>query len=289
MKDEANFFKSKFNFEKSGSIGTEEEVFITDRRGRLAPCSLAILKTIGKEFGINYSNWARESEELGEIQEQCLMVIKNYSGIQPELPKSQLEMVSGVFMDTESLINDMTKRRRYLKKHLKNHDCEMQFNPAPDIERSDLCVFPRERYLEIAKKQGRKIAGGFIAALHIHYGVDNHENALKVLNALSKNLMEEFNFAYTEKRMSKYIQMVGEENILPPEIRDWNHYYKIMKDIGAIEDPTKCWWLIRINPVGTVELRIADVCEDLKTLGSIIEKYSNLATEAVRKKSTVAA
>jgi len=64
-----------------------------------------------------------------------------------------------------------------------------------------------------------------------------------------------------------------------PNIENWEHYYSIMKDLGALKDPTKCWWLVRLNPVGTIELRIADSTENYNTIEKIISKFCSLIEE----------
>jgi gamma-glutamyl:cysteine ligase YbdK (ATP-grasp superfamily) len=57
-------------------------------------------------------------------------------------------------------------------------------------------------------------------------------------------------------------------NFAAPKIRDENHFYEIAVESGFVNDPRRCWWLIRVNGVGTVELRFFDSTNDVSLIVS---------------------
>lgn len=271
----AQEFRNSFDFSKQGSLGLEEEVWLVNGGGRLAPVSLEVLQAAGSLIGLN-GNWLDDSMVINDYGESILKEIKRSLFLQPELPAQQIEITTDICCSPKDLIDDLKEKRKRIKGIVRALGFDVLFNPAPIISRDDLHVFPKKRYLDILASYGEKVLRGFIAGLHIHYGLKSHEQAVRAMNIVSNSMMQDFASAYSELRLSKYIALSGKDNFLSPKIESWDHYYQTMKNLGAIEDPTRCWWLVRLNPVGTIELRIADVTENLNKVEMIASKFYNL-------------
>ena len=272
-------FNKKFQFGKAGFIGGEEELFFT-KNGKLFPCFLDVLKLAGESIGIDNGNWLGANRALNSTGKIAIKDIEQKLGIKPELPLAQGEIITGKLTSSNQMIEIAKQRRKILNGFVRRLGGKLCFDPAPEVSRKDFQVFPLKRYVDIKEKYGQAALAGFISGFHIHYSVGSKEKAIQALNHLSPIILKEFADFYSIKRLKKYYQLAGEKNFLPPKIEGWNHYFRVMEKLlpnqGALHDPTKCWWLVRVHPNGTIELRIIDVMEDLDKLKKAIDLFVNL-------------
>lgn len=273
-------FSSMFNFCENGTLGTEEEIWLIDEKGKLSPRSLDVLRLAGQQISVN-GKWMDKNGSINSYGESSLQKIKSDLNLQPELPAQQVEITSGKQKNVAALIENLGLKRKWLADTAKKIDQKLLFDPAPNVTNEDLIVFPRKRYKSILEDKKGQVLDGFIAALHVHYGVRNQESAIRVLNHASENIFSIFKFAYSEKRIEKYARMAGKENLVPPQFKNWEDYFLFMEKERKTDDPTMCWWMVRINPIGTVELRIADISEDLEKTKRVIEMFTSIAEEAL--------
>lgn len=141
---------------------------------------------------------------------------------------------------------------------------------SPDIP---LDIYPDPRYQEIAKciSVDKLRAACRVTGLHVHIGMSDWDEALRVYNCLR----EEIDFLCRAgdcsggERLRLYKIMA--ENWRPPEIKSPEHFFQIAEAQGFDQNPRNCYWLIRISPHGTVELRMFDMIENLyEILGLLV-------------------
>lgn len=134
----------------------------------------------------------------------------------------------------------------------------------------------------------------------MHLGVGSGEEAVRVMDAARLHLpsfpalparspvFEGRKTGYESFRYLKYKEMAGE--VVPPHLGSWNRFAAIAAEKGCVDDPRMCWRAIRVNPHGTVELRVCDVQEDrAMTLGlaAIFRMLGRMAIESSKPMSVV--
>lgn len=122
-----------------------------------------------------------------------------------------------------------------------------------------LDVFPgNPRYSQISQSLGtdRLRAACRVAGLHIHYGVRNWDHAIAVYGRLRESLPQLIAAGDGSKgeRMRLYEQVAVRCD--PPPLRRKEELYAAAVENGFADSPRNCWWLIRISPYGTVEVRV---------------------------------
>ncbi len=136
-----------------------------------------------------------------------------------------------------------------------------------------LDIYPTPRYQEIAKNisADKLSAACRVTGLHIHVGMPNWAEAIRVYNSLRDNL--DFLCRVGDRSGGERLRLykVMAEGWKPPELKDAGHFFQIAKIQGFDQNPRNCYWLIRISPYGTVELRMFDMIENLfEVLGLIL-------------------
>ena len=84
----------------------------------------------------------------------------------------------------------------------------------------------------------------------------DHESALQVYNYAVGHYQELCrigNGSFGE-RLDLYKVMAPDH--VPEYYASWDHFVEVAKAKGFIEDPRKCWTLIRISTHGTIEFRM---------------------------------
>ena len=144
-----------------------------------------------------------------------------------------------------------------------------------------LDVFPgNARYLQIAQGLGtdRLRAACQVAGLHIHYGVRDWTHAIAVYEALRQNLPSLISAGDGSKgeRMRLYHQVAVHRD--PPPLRSKEDLYTAAVEYGFAESPRNCWWLIRISPYGTVEVRVFGTTRCLDRILGHVREVQRIAS-----------
>jgi len=227
-------FLDKFNFDpkKSLYVGIERESF-TSREGKIIPLVPEILPLIK-------------------------LTQPKFQDFGYELSACQLEMRYGPYHISD-VLNGFSLADRELKNLEEKFNFSCYFADTAGQEISlDVYPDPTGRYAKMASSLDPKVlhAACYVAGTHVHVGMPNAEDALRVYNKLSKHLqgLIEVGDNSQGERISYYKLMSNKTNPqLHENIMAWvNHSL----DEKYYEDPRKNWALIRISIHGTIEFRM---------------------------------
>lgn len=190
------------------------------------------------------------------------------SNIKPELSAHQIESVSKICLLPEEVERSLQANRKKLEVLGEEFNFKINTSPLPPSD-FEVAVFPKMRYLEIAKRVPLEtLRKSWITGLHIHIGCADFTEAINLMNNLRGDLpfylaasarspfFRDFEKQVASERYFRYLEVCKE--ILPPYIYGPRHFEIVAQDQGFYEDPKTCWWGIRINPLGTVEVRVFD-------------------------------
>ena len=245
-------FLRKFGFkpELCGYIGIERERFLTKRNGVIVPESQRFL-----EF-IDNPAW---TYELSACQvEDRTRPRKDFFRIEQELLRN----------DNEGMCVAERLGLRLVVKEV-----------GPKTMRLD--VYPDPRYLEIVKhiSRARLSAACRVTGTHIHIGVANIEEAIRVHNVLglaSRQLAVLGDHSEGE-RLRLYRTMAPDWKV--PCYESTEHFFEIAKKKRFAENPRNCWNLVRISRHGTVECRMFGVTPHIDEVISWVSAVRSLAAE----------
>lgn len=142
-----------------------------------------------------------------------------------------------------------------------------------------LDVFPSERYQQIAARITREqlVAACRVAGTHIHIGVGNWHETFTVHNALRRHFNRFCRDGSSAERMRLYKIMAPQWN--PPSYRDALHFFRTAQEQNFMDDPRRCYHLIRINPKGTVECRMFNATPHNEEIIMWVEKIQEIIKE----------
>jgi gamma-glutamyl:cysteine ligase YbdK (ATP-grasp superfamily) len=229
--DDENKFYEKFGFEKekAGLVGIERECFITDLYGNIVPRASEILKLLPNDgrFGHEFSACQLEDRTKPTRNNQ----------IRKELLKNEKDFLA---LEKEADFN------------------RLHIEVAP--ENMPLDIFPDSsgRYEKISKNMSKQklLAACRVIGTHIHIGMPNHDDALKVYNGVIAHtkLLSILGDNSNGERLDIYSMVAP--NPKPLKYKSWKDFYASAKKMGFSEDPRRCWNLIRISMHGTIEFRM---------------------------------
>lgn len=129
------------------------------------------------------------------------------------------------------------------------------------------------------------------AALHVHIGVPDPDEAIRLLNRLRETvpvlLALSANSPFSRGRDSGFASMRNRifsgfpRTGIPPRYADYSDYVRTLDPLmasGALPDPTFLWWDVRLQPaLGTVELRVMDAQTDVEDTAALAALVHTLA------------
>jgi carboxylate-amine ligase len=264
--------------------------------------------------------WARWSDALSErytvgAEEELMLldaggvslaqsgdaVLRGLSGAlaahtAPETHASVLELVSSIHTDASGAIAELAALRGRMSVELG----AVGLSPAaagtyPLLGPSRIRLSDSPRYSEVADSMRSLARREPTLALHVHVGVPDPEDALKVLNrlreamplllALSANSPfcqgEETGFASTRTVIFQGFPRTG----APRRFGTYSEYVKAVDALvasGAVPEPSFLWWDARLQPaLGTVELRVMDAQSTIADTAALIAFVQSLARLAL--------
>ena len=210
----------------------------------------------------------------------------------PETHASVIELVTGIHSDAPGAVAELAALRAQLARELR----AMRLIAAsagtyPLACSCETRVFGSERHSLVAESMRALARREITLALHVHVGVPDPEDAIRVLNALrgavpvllalSANspfcngrdggfasarttIFQGFPRTGTARRFSGYADYV---RALDPLIGS-----------GAVPDPSFLWWDVRLQPeLGTVEVRVTDAQSTVADSAALIALVQSLA------------
>ncbi len=149
---------------------------------------------------------------------------------------------------------------------------------------SETIVSPSSRYQVILRTMGELARREPTFALHMHIGVRNPEDAIRLMNAMRAHLP--LLLALSAHSPIWQARATGLASTRPPvfgafprtgitrlhaSYEDWVQAVDVLLRCGAFPEPTFLWWDIRPQPkLGTVEIRIMDVQSTQERTGALV-------------------
>lgn len=250
------------------SIGLEEELFLVD-----------------KYTGELSKDWPDELWNL------CQKVYPTQ--IAREYLSNQVELITAPCKTIQALHRELSTLRYFLSYHANQYSLAMlgaSTHPWAMWQEQASSVSPRYHRLGNALKISaeRMLVGG----MHIHIGLEDENNRLRLLNAITYYLPvilalstsspfwsgKDTGFASYRLSVLNNLPRSG----LPPNFPDLKQYHAFLNQFvnsGAIESGRELWWDARLScRFPTVEVRIADTCTNLNDAMAIAALVLSLAS-----------
>lgn len=236
-------FMQRFDFREDGRllVGIERECFIVNGGDMIVPRSAEVLDylTDRKRFGYELSACQLE-DRIGPVD---------------------IEDVKRSLLQNEHDIEEVEHKLGFRRLHLE---------VAPETMPLDVFPDPTGRYQKITLDMPRHIlsAACRVVGTHIHIGMPDHETALKVYDGVigQTDVLCKIGDGSDGKRLEIYRIMAPD--FQPPPYGSWREFYETAVQKGFVNDPRKCWTLIRISVHGTIEFRMFGATDDLDKIVS---------------------
>lgn len=215
-----------------------------------------------------------------------------YAHASPETHASVIELVTGIHSDVAGAVRELAALRGQLDRELRAMGLvAASLGTYPLAYAGETRVSGAARY-EIVGKSMRMLARREpTMALHIHIGIPDPEDAIRVLNglrravpillALSANSPysggHDTGFASARTVIFQGFPRTG----IPRRFADYGDYVRtvdLLISSGALPDASFLWWDVRLQPtLGTVEIRVMDAQTTVVDTGALIALVRMLA------------
>jgi glutamate---cysteine ligase / carboxylate-amine ligase len=254
------------SLEQRYTLGVEEEVLLLDASNRsLAQSSESVLARLSGELSGHTS---------------------------PETHASVIELTTGIHVDVAGAVEQLRELRSRLADELR----AMGLSPAsagtyPLRFAADTQVTGSGRYGLVADSMRALARRDPTLALHVHVGVPDPEDAIRVLNAVRRTIPllvalsanspfcqgDDSGFASLRTMLFQVFPRTG-------TARQFDGYADYVGAVdaliasGALPDPSFLWWDARLQPaLGTVEIRVMDAQTTLADSAALIALIQALA------------
>ena len=237
--------------------------------------------TIGVEIELQLVN--KNNLDLNNISSKVLAdVDKEFSDkIKCELIESMIEINTDICSNIEETEKDIRKTLNYLEAILKNYETELSCTSLhPFAIAKNQIVTDNNRYKRIMHDL-QMVGKRFISqGLHVHIGIKDSEEAIKVNNALRVYLPlllslstsspffegEDTGLHSYRTKLFEALPLAG----MPDYLNNWKHFENLTEHLegaGIINSVKDLWWDVRPHPgFGTVEIRVCDIPINFKEI-----------------------
>ena len=253
------------------TIGVEEELMLVRVADHsLAPCSDAVVARLSGKLARHAS---------------------------PETHAAALELRTAIHVDAATACAELAELRADLACELEAMGlCAVSAGTYPLADTGETATSSGARYQMVADTMGLLARREPTSALHVHIGVPDPEDAVRVLNglrgalplliALSANSPffqgRDSGFASARTVIFQGFPRTGTAR----RFADYGEYVQaidVLIDCGALPDPSFLWWDMRLQPaLGTVEVRVMDAqiaVADSAPLIALVQCLARLALE----------
>lgn len=248
----------KFDSRKRLMIGVERECHLKNKNGQIAPIAKKILDCLGNkdgQFGYELSacqlEWRIGPCGLSELKEKLLA--------------------------DEIILRETEKQLGFTRSFIEVGPGDMPLDVYPD---------PTRRYQRIAENLPRHIllAACQVIATHIHIGMPDYQSALMVYNSVINYIdgLCRLGDHSDGKRLELYKIMAP--NFVPLLYNTWQDFYEKAVKEDFIDDPRKCWTLIRMSIHGTIEFRMFGATGNLDEIVGWAKKCQEICKQALENK-----
>ncbi len=261
----------KFNASPEPTIGVEIELQIIDKNNLdLNNISSKVLADVDKEFSDN---------------------------IKCELIESMIEINTNICSNIEEVEKDIRKTLNHLDEILKNYETVTNCTSLhPFAIGKNQIITDNPRYKRIMKDL-QMVGKRFISqGLHVHIGIANPEDAIKVNNALRVYLPlllslstsspffegEDTGLHSYRTKLFEALPLAG----MPDYLSNWNHFENLTEHLegaGIINSVKDLWWDVRPHPgFGTVEVRVCDIPINFKEIIALVALIQALVVTLIK-------
>jgi glutamate---cysteine ligase / carboxylate-amine ligase len=227
---------------------------------------------------------------------QLLERLKDDPRFKPELPASQLEIITPVRSGAAEVVADLAQGRRDLASAL-GEDARAAVAGVHPFAAAEGELSRGERFERVDELVGPLARLQLVAALQVHVAVGGAERTLAVYNALRPRLPElaalaanasvyggrDTGLASVRPKIAELLPRQG----LPPEIRSWSDYADELRwgaASGSVPLPRFWWWELRPHPAfGTLELRVPDAQTTLAEAAGVIATAQALVAQLAER------
>lgn len=194
--------------------------------------------------------------------------------IKPELTQSTIELISDICPDITAARTELYTLRALLARLVEEDGLALiSAGTHPTSEWQDQETTDKERYNELEEEFQDVIRSNIIFGLHVHVGVDDKEQSVRLMNQartwLPQLLAISTNSPFWHSRNTgiksyrsalwKHVHRSG----LPEILESWNEfeqYVQTLVEMGCIDNGKKIWWDMRPHPFfDTIEFRVCDM------------------------------
>ena len=261
----------KFNSRPEPTIGVELELQLVDKKNlNLNNISSKVLADINKEFSDN---------------------------IKCELIESMIEINTNICSNIDEVEKDIRKTLNHLDEILKNYETEINCTSLhPFAIGKNQIITDNPRYKRIMKDL-QMVGKRFISqGLHVHIGISNPKDAIKVNNALRVYLPlllalstsspffegEDTGLHSYRTKLFEALPLAG----MPDYLNNWNHFENLTEHLegaGIINSVKDLWWDVRPHPgFGTVEIRVCDIPINFKEIIALVALMQALVVTLIK-------
>jgi len=207
-----------------------------------------------------------------EIIEKGRLILQER--IKPEMHQSVVEVGTGVCRDMKEARRDLTQLRSTLIKVSRENGLRLAAaGTHPFADWRSQQIYPDERYANIVEDMKMVARANLIFGLHVHIGIEDHEDAIQIMNAaryfvphilaLSTNSpfwlgMETGLKSYRCKVFDKFPRTNIPDYF--PSYGEYESFINLLVKTNCIDNAKKIWWDIRPHPYfPTLEFRMCDI------------------------------
>jgi carboxylate-amine ligase len=248
------------------TLGAEEEVMLLEPfRWSLAQASDSVLARVSGELAAHTS---------------------------PETHAGVIELVTGIHPDAGGVLDELASLRSRLGRELTTMGLSTAAaGTHPLAVWGETQVSGAARYRSVGKSMRVLAKREPTMALHVHVGIPDPEEAVRVLNGLRRNLPvllalsanspfwqgRDTGFASARTLIFQAFPRSG----LPRSFDGYADYVDAIDPLvasSAVPDASFLWWDVRLQPaLGTVEVRVMDAQSTLRHVGPLIALTQSLA------------
>lgn len=218
----------------------------------------------------------------------------------PETHAAVIEIASGIHVDVAGAVAELSALRRRLALELRSLGlAAASAGLHPVGSRGATRTSGADRYRRLAESLRFLALRDPTLALHVHVGVPDPEDAIRVLNRLRETVPLllaltanspfchglDSGFASARTAIFGAFPHTG----TPRAFSCYDDYVEaidVLIATGAVPDPTFLWWDVRLQPaLGTVEVRVMDAQSSVADSAAVIALIQSLARRELEGES----
>lgn len=191
-----------------------------------------------------------------------------------EMHESVIEMETGICENVKQAKDELYSLRSRLIKIAHEQNLRVSGGGThPFSHWKTNKITPAERYDKIVSDMGDVARGNLIFGLHVHVGIPNREEGIRIQNAMRYFLPHIYalstnspfwigrNTGFKSYRQEVFVKFprTGIPSYFA-SVSEFDDYINLMIKTGTIDNAKKIWWDLRVHPFyPTIEFRVCDM------------------------------